>query len=173
MPELISVVKKDEIQLQISKIAQTISIDYQGRELILIGVLKGAFLFLADLVRQLTLEKIKIDFLQASSYGADTVSSEHIVLKKDIDVEIRGKDVLVVEDIVDTGLTLAYLIDHLKRFDPDSVKVCAMIDKRERRKSAVKVDYVCTTVAKGFLVGYGLDYAEYYRNLPEIYHMKL
>ncbi|MGA6925340.1 MAG: hypoxanthine phosphoribosyltransferase [Desulfosarcina sp.] len=173
MPELISVVKKDEIQLQISKIAQTISIDYQGRELILIGVLKGAFLFLADLVRQLTLEKIKIDFLQASSYGADTVSSEHIVLKKDIDVEIRGKDVLVVEDIVDTGLTLAYLIDHLKRFDPVSVKVCAMIDKGERRKSAVKVDYVCTTVAKGFLVGYGLDYAEYYRNLPEIYHMKL
>ena len=117
-----------------------------------------------------TTEHVKIDFLQASSYGADTVSSENIVLKKDIDVEIRDKDVLVVEDIVDTGLTLAYLIDHLKGLGPKSIKVCAMIDKSERRKAAVKVDYVCTTVEKGFLVGYGLDYAEDYRNLPEIYH---
>lgn len=141
--------------------------------MVLVGVLKGAFLFLSDLARQLTLERIIIDFLQASSYGADTVSSEHIVLKKDIDVDIRGKDVLVVEDIVDTGLTLEYLIDHLKGFGPRTIKVCAMIDKKERRKAAVSVDYVCTTVEKGFLVGYGLDYAEHYRNLPEIYHMKL
>ncbi|MBC2712984.1 MAG: hypoxanthine phosphoribosyltransferase [Desulfosarcina sp.] len=173
MPEFIPVIKKDEIQHQISRIAETISTDYQGRELVLIGVLKGAFLFLADLVRQLTLAKVKIDFLQASSYGADTVSSESIVLKKDIDVDIRGKDVLVVEDIVDTGLTLAYLINHLEGFGPSSIKVCAMIDKRERRAAAVNVDYVCTTVENGFLVGYGLDYAEDYRNLPEIYHMKL
>jgi hypoxanthine phosphoribosyltransferase len=173
MPELIPVIKKDEIRRQISRIAATISSDYQGRELVLIGVLKGAFLFLADLVRLLTLEQLKIDFLQASSYGADTVSSERIVLKKDIDVDIRGKDVLVVEDIVDTGFTLAYLIKHLKGFDPRSIKVCAMIDKTERRREAVTVDYACKTVEKGFLVGYGLDYAEEYRNLPEIYHMKL
>jgi hypoxanthine phosphoribosyltransferase len=173
MPEFISVIKKHEIQRQILRIAETISADYQGRELVLIGVLKGAFLFLADLARELKLEKIKIDFLQASSYGADTESSENIVLKKDIDVDIRGKDVLVVEDIVDTGLTLAYLTNHLKGFGPSSVKVCAMIDKSERRKAAIKVDYACTTVEKGFLVGYGLDYAENYRNLPEIYQMKL
>jgi hypoxanthine phosphoribosyltransferase len=95
------------------------------------------------------------------------------VLKKDIDVDIRGKDVLVVEDIVDTGLTLAYLIRHLEGFRPSSVKVCAMIDKRERRKAAIGVDYACMTIEKGFLVGYGLDYAEDYRNLPEIYQMKL
>jgi len=173
MPEFTPVFKKDKIQLQISSIAKAISTDYQGRELVLIGVLKGAFIFLSDLVRQLTIEKIKIDFLQASSYGADTVSSETIVLKKDIDVDIRGKDVLVVEDIVDTGLTLAYLISHLERFSPSSIKVCTMIDKSERRQAAINVDYACTTVDEGFLVGYGLDYAEYYRNLPEIYHMKL
>ena len=173
MPQFIPVFKKHEIQRQVLRVAETISTDYQGRELVLIGVLKGAFLFLADLARELKLEKVKIDFLQASSYGADTVSSENIVLKKDIDVDIRGKDVLVVEDIVDTGLTLAYLIRHLKGFGPKSVKVCAMIDKSERRKAAISVDYACTTVEKGFLVGYGLDYAEDYRNLPEIYHMKL
>jgi hypoxanthine phosphoribosyltransferase len=173
MPEFIPVINKRDIQRRIIKIAETISTDYQGRELVLIGVLKGAFLFLADLARELTLERVKIDFLQASSYGADTVSSESIVLKKDIDVDIRGKDVLVVEDIVDTGLTLAYLISHLEGFRPNSIKVCAMIDKKERRKATIPVDYACTTIDKGFLVGYGLDYAEDYRNLPEIYHMKL
>ena len=137
MPEFIPVINKHEIQRQIIRIAETISTDYQGRELVLIGVLKGAFLFLADLARELKLKKVKIDFLQASSYGADTVSSENIVLKKDIDVDIRGKDVLVVEDIVDTGLTLAYLIRHLEGFSPSSIKVCAMIDKGsgERRRS--------------------------------------
>ena len=118
MPEFIPVIKKHDIQRQILRIAETISTDYQGRELVLIGVLKGAFLFLADLARELKLETVKIDFLQASSYGADTVSSENVVLKKDIDVDIRGKDVLVVEDIVDTGLTLACIIRHLERFNP-------------------------------------------------------
>ena len=173
MPDFTPVLEEAEIKRQVSRIAKIISADYQGRELVLVGVLKGAFLFLADLARALTLEHIKIDFLQASSYGADTVSSEKIILKKDIDVDICGKDVIVVEDIVDTGLTLAFLIEHLKSFGPGSIKVCAMIDKKERRKAAVHVDYVCSTVEKGFLVGYGLDYAEDYRNLPEIYHMKL
>lgn len=173
MPEFTPVISEDEIHRQISRIAQTISGDYRGRELVMVGVLKGAFLFLADLARQLTLEKIKIDFIQASSYGADTVSSEKILLKKDIDIDVRGKDILLVEDIVDTGLTLAYLINHLRGFGPNSVKVCAMIDKSERRKTTVKVDYACFAVATGFLVGYGLDYAEDYRNLPEIYHMEL
>ncbi|MGD8702237.1 MAG: hypoxanthine phosphoribosyltransferase [Desulfosarcina sp.] len=173
MPDFTLVLNKDEIERQISEIAKIISADYQGQELVLVGVLKGAFLFLADLARELKLDNLKIDFLQASSYGGDTISSETIVLKKDIDVDIRDKDVLVVEDIVDTGLTLAFLVDHLRRFGPKSIKVCAMIDKKERRKAAVAVDYACTTIEKGFLVGYGLDYAEDYRNLPEIYHLKL
>jgi hypoxanthine phosphoribosyltransferase len=173
MPDFTLVLNKDEIERQISEIAKIISADYQGQELVLVGVLKGAFLFLADLARELKLDNLKIDFVQASSYGGDTISSETIVLKKDIDVDIRDKDVLVVEDIVDTGLTLAFLVDHLRRFGPKSIKVCAMIDKKERRKAAVAVDYACTTIEKGFLVGYGLDYAEDYRNLPEIYHLKL
>ncbi len=173
MPEFTPVIEKDEIHRQISRIAKIISTDYKGRELVLIGVLKGAFIFLADLVRQLTLEKVMVDFLQASSYGADTVSSENIRLKKDIDVDIFGKDVLVVDDIVDTGLTMVHLVSHLERFSPSSIKVCTMIDKSERRKAAVHVDYACSTVKKGFLVGYGLDYAEYYRNMPGIYHLKL
>ena len=173
MPDFTPVLKKDDIESKISKIAAIISEDYQDRELVLVGVLKGAFVFLADLARQLKLERIIIDFLQASSYGADTVSSGDIVLKKDIDVDIHDKDVLVVEDIVDTGLTLAYLIDHLRSRSPRSIRVCAMIDKKERRQSTVAVDYACTTVDQGFLVGYGLDYAENFRNLPEIYHMKL
>ena len=173
MPELTSVYTSDEIQHHISRIADTISTDYKGEELILIGVLKGAFLFLADLARNLTLERVKIDFLQASSYGADIKSSESIVLKKDIDINIGGKHVLLVEDIVDTGLTLAYLINHINGLDPKSVKICTLIDKSERRQTDVYVDYVCMTVKEGFLVGYGLDYAEDFRNLPEIYHMKL
>ena len=173
MPDFTCVLDKEKIKKQISKTAKIISTDYRGRELVLVGVLKGAFLFLADLARELTVERVKIDFLQASSYGADTVSSENIVLKKDIDIDIRGKDVIVVEDIVDTGLTLSYLIAHLKTLGPSSIKVCAMIDKKERRKAAVHVDYVCCSVEKGFLVGYGLDYAEDFRNLPQIYHMKL
>jgi hypoxanthine phosphoribosyltransferase len=94
-------------------------------------------------------------------------------LKKDIDINIRGKDVLLVEDIVDTGLTLTHLIKHIQGFGPNSVKVCAMVDKSERREMAIKVDYACVAVKEGFLVGYGLDYAEDYRNLPEIYNLKL
>jgi hypoxanthine phosphoribosyltransferase len=173
MPDFKPILNKNDIENQISRLAATISEDYRGRELVLVGVLKGAFVFLADLARQLKLDHVKIDFLQASSYGADTVSSENIVLKKDIDIDIHDKDVLVVEDIVDTGLTLAYLIDHLSSRNPRSIRVCAMIDKMERRKATVSVDYAGTTVDQGFLVGYGLDYAENYRNLPEIYHLKL
>jgi hypoxanthine phosphoribosyltransferase len=173
MPEFTPVIQKDEIQHRISSIAEAISADYRGRELVLIGVLKGAFFFLADLARQLKLEKIKIDFIQASSYGADTISSEKIILKKDIEIDIRGKDVLVVEDIIDTGLTLTHIIEHLQDLGPKSIKVCTMIDKSERRKLDVTVDYACKAVEKGFLVGFGLDYAEDYRNLPEIYTLKL
>ena len=136
-------------------------------------MLKGAFVFLADLIRLLTLEKIKVDFLQASSYGADTVSSEKVMLKKDIDVDICGKDVLLVEDIIDSGLTIAFLVRHLESFNPSSIKICTMIDKAERRKVPIHADYSCNFVEEGFLVGYGLDYAENYRNLSEIYHMKL
>jgi hypoxanthine phosphoribosyltransferase len=172
MPEFIPVLQKKDIESKIAEVSRKISDEYQGRELVMIGVLKGAFVFFADLMRQIRLEKIQVDFLRTASYGSGTLSSEKICLTKDIDLNIEGKDVLVVEDIVDTGLTLAFIIDHLRKSNPRSVKVCAMIDKRERRQTNIRVDYACHVAEEGFLVGYGLDHAEYFRNLPELYQIK-
>ncbi|MCB2168862.1 MAG: hypoxanthine phosphoribosyltransferase [Deltaproteobacteria bacterium] len=172
MSEFIPVLTKKEIDAQVSHIAQVISADYKDRELILIGILKGAFIFLSDLIRQLSIP-VKVDFMCVSSYGDHTTSSGRIKLIKDVDIDINNKDVLIVEDIVDTGITLSYLVDHLHASGASSVRICTLIDKRERRETDVRVDYACHTVDKGFLVGYGLDYAEFYRNLPEVYHLKL
>ena len=172
MPELIPVLTKAQIEKLVDDMARKISDDYKHQDLVLIGVLKGAFIFLSDLCRHLTIP-VKIDFVQASSYGSGTSSSGNIKLNKDIDIVIRGKDVLVVEDIVDTGLTLSYLIEYIKGFGSKTVKLCTMIDKRERRETDIRVDYACHVVDKGFLVGYGLDYAENYRELPGIFHLKL
>lgn len=172
MSEFIPVLTKKEIDAQVSHIAQVISADYKDRELILIGILKGAFIFLSDLIRQLTIP-VKVDFMCVSSYGDHTTSLGRIKLIKDVDININNKDVLIVEDIVDTGITLSYLVDHLHASGASSVRICTLIDKRERRETDVRVDYACHTVDKGFLVGYGLDYAEFYRNLPEVYHLKL
>ncbi|MCP3954593.1 MAG: hypoxanthine phosphoribosyltransferase [Desulfobacterales bacterium] len=171
MPELIPVLKREEIEELTASVAQQISSDYKGHPLVIIGVLKGAFIFLADLVRQITIP-VQVDFVKAASYGSGATSSGKIELTKEIDIDIAGKDVLVVEDIVDSGLTLAYLIDYLKKFKPESVRICTLLDKYERRQSKVKVDYACYTIEKGFLVGYGLDYDEAYRELPAIYHLK-
>lgn len=172
MPELIPVLDKNDIDNIVAQVARKISSDYQNQELVLIGVLKGAFVFLADLVRHLSIP-VKVDFIGVSSYGASTSTSGNIRLTKDIETDVRNKDVLVVEDIVDTGLTLAYIVDYIKTFEPKTVRVCVFIDKYERRKTNIKVDYACHEVDKGFLVGYGLDYNEDYRNLAEIYHLKL
>jgi hypoxanthine phosphoribosyltransferase len=172
MPELIPVLKKDEIDHLVVQMARKISSDYHKSELVLIGILKGAYIFLADLARQLSIP-VQVDFIAVSSYGAGTSSSGKIRLIKDIGIDILNKDVLIVEDIVDTGLTLAYIVDHVKSYSPNTVKVCALIDKRERRKTEVEIDYAGHSVSEGFLVGYGLDYSEYYRNLPDIYHLKL
>ena len=172
MSEFIPVLTKKEIDAQVSHIAQVISADYKDRELILIGILKGAFIFLSDLIRQLSIP-VKVDFMCVSSYGDHTATSGRIKLIKDVDIDINNKDVLIVEDIVDTGITLSYLVDHLHASGASSVRICTLIDKRERRETDVRVDYACHTVDKGFLVGYGLDYAVFYRNLPEVYHLKL
>jgi hypoxanthine phosphoribosyltransferase len=172
MPELIPVLDKNDIDNIVAQVARKISSDYQNQELVLIGVLKGAFVFLADLVRHLNIP-VKVDFIGVSSYGASTSTSGNIRLTKDIETDVRNKDVLVVEDIVDTGLTLAYIVDYIKTFEPKTVRVCVFLDKYERRKTNIKVDYACHEVDKGFLVGYGLDYNEDYRNLAEIYHLKL
>jgi len=171
MTDLIPVLNKDDIEKMVAAVAKKISADYKDRELILIGVLKGAFVFLSDLMRQITIP-VKIDFVGISSYGSNTVSSGKIKLTRDIEINIKNKDVLIVEDIVDTGLTLKYLVDHLKSFAPNSVKICALLDKLERRETEINIDYLCHRIEKGFIVGYGIDYAENYRNLPAIYQLK-
>ena len=172
MSKLIPVLKQAEITNKIAIVAEQISTDYKNADLVLIGVLKGAFIFMADLIRQISLEKIMIDFVQVASYGSGSETSGKISVIKDIAVDIKGKDVLIVEDILDSGLTLSFLTAHFEKHQPNSVKICAMIDKKERRQVDIKADYTCHQVDSGFLVGYGLDYAERYRNLPEIYHLK-
>ena len=171
MVDLIPILNEDEIEKMVADIAQKISDDYKNSELVLIGVLKGAFVFMSDLIRKITIP-VKIDFVGISSYGSNTVSSGKITLTRNIEIDIKNKDVLIIEDIVDTGLTLKYLIDYLKSFDPKSVKICALLDKHERRETEINIDYPCHKIEKGFIVGYGIDYAEDYRNLPAIYHLK-
>lgn len=171
MPRLIPVLSAEEIALRVKQLGAQISADYQGRELVLVGVLKGAFVFLADLARQIRLP-MKIDFLQAASYGTETRSSGAVSLLKPIEIDIRDKDVLLVEDIVDTGLTVQRLLDLLRSCGPRSLKLCAMIDKRERREVEVPIAYAGHTVSHGFLVGYGLDFAEDYRHLDGIFHFQ-
>jgi hypoxanthine phosphoribosyltransferase len=172
MSELIPVLAADEIHLLVKEMARRISADYRDRELVMIAVLKGSFVFLADLIRQLEIP-VTVDFLQACSYGSGTQSCGAVRLAKDFEVDIRNKDVLLVEDIVDTGLTVNRIIDHLKSFQPLSVGVCTLIDKRERREAEVRIAYSGHVTEKGFLVGYGLDYAEAYRHLPGLFHLKL
>lgn len=172
MPEFIPVLTKSDIRDSVAALGERLSADYKGKDLVLIGVLKGAFIFLSDLIRHITVP-VKIDFIRAASYGDNTETSGRIKLTKDVEIDLRDKDVLLVEDIVDTGLTLAHLVDYLKSLGLKSIKICTLVDKRERRQAAVSVDYACHVVEEGFLVGYGLDYAEDYRHLPEIYHLKL
>jgi hypoxanthine phosphoribosyltransferase len=172
MPELIPVLTKNDIDTLVSAMARTISSDYQDHDLVLIGVLKGAFVFISDLVRHLSIPVI-IDFIRVLSYGSGVSSSRNIQLTKDIEIDIKNKDVLIIEDIVDTGLTLKYLINYLKTYHPKTVRVCTLIDKHERREVDVEIDYICHSVDEGFLVGYGLDYDEDYRYLPGVYHFQL
>ncbi len=153
------------------EIAERISKDYEGKELLLVGVLKGGFMFLADLAREITID-VNIDFISCSSYGNSTVSSGIVRILKDIDYDITGKHVLLVEDLIDTGLTLTYLKDLFKAKHCASVKVCTILDKPSRRKVDLEVDYQGIIIPDEFVVGYGLDYAEKYRNLPEVYVME-
>jgi hypoxanthine phosphoribosyltransferase len=171
MVDLIPVLTEDQIREKVALLARQISSDYQDNPLVLIGVLKGAVVFLSDLMRQLTIP-VEIDFLCLSSYGNSDVSSGRVLIRKDITIDVKDKHVLLVEDIIDSGLTLAGLRDQLKSKGARSIRICVMIDKLERRKTDIRADYVCHTVNGGFLVGYGLDYAEKYRNLPGISQIK-
>jgi hypoxanthine phosphoribosyltransferase len=157
-----------EIKNRVQELALQISRDYEGRELIVIGILRGAFIFMADLVREISVP-CKIDFARVASYGAGAESSGKIVMTKDIETSICGRDVLIVEDIADTGLTLRYLVSWLQERNPRSLKVCVFLDKHVKRKVSFEADYVGFTIDDSFVVGYGLDFDEQYRCLPDIY----
>lgn len=159
------------IQGRIRELAEQISMDYSDREPIVLGVLNGVVFFFADLVREMTIP-LRIDFIRATSYGSGTSSSGSVRLTKDLEISIKNEPVILVEDIVDTGLTLTEVLKKLRERDPESIKVCALIDKLERRNMEVTIDYCGFQVEKGFLVGYGLDYNEQYRYLSDIYLMK-
>lgn len=171
MSKLKVLITKEQLAAKTKEIAERISKDYEGKELLLVGVLKGGFMFLADLAREITID-VNIDFISCSSYGNSTVSSGIVRILKDIDYDITGKHVLLVEDLIDTGLTLTYLKDLFKAKHCASVKVCTILDKPSRRKVDLDVDYQGIIIPDEFVVGYGLDYAEKYRNLPEVYVME-
>lgn len=156
-----------EVSARISEIAAEISKDYEGKQVHLICVLKGGVVFTCELAKRLTVP-VSMDFMSVSSYGASTKSSGVVKIVKDLDEQIEGKDVLVVEDIIDSGRTLTYLLDYLNNRNPKSLKLCTLLDKPERRVMEVKVDYTCFQIPDEFIVGYGLDYAQKYRNLPYI-----
>jgi hypoxanthine phosphoribosyltransferase len=171
MPEFIPLISQQEIKEKTREIGQKISRDYKDLDLVVVGVLKGAFVFLADLVRQISIDH-EIDLLGAASYEG-TSSTGQIVFTKQPDLELKGRDVLLVEDIVDTGWTIAKTVEAMQLLNPRSIKICALIDKNERREAQINVDYSCFCIDGGFIVGYGLDYNEKYRNLPAIFNLKL
>lgn len=159
---------EEEVDGRIGEIAKKISQDYEGREVHLICILKGGVFFTCELAKRLTVP-VTMDFMSVSSYGGGTESSGIVKLVKDLDESLEGKNVLIVEDIIDSGRTLAYLIEVLKQRQPADIRLCTLLDKPERRvKKQVKVDYVCFTIPDEFVVGYGLDYDQKYRNLPYI-----
>ncbi len=158
---------RDEIEATVKRLATEIRKDYYGKQPILIGVLKGSFMFMADLVRLLDFP-LEVEFITLSSYGRGRESSGKIKVGQGLRSEVKGKDVLVIEDIVDTGLTISFLLDYLRKKKPASLKLCALTDKPSRRQIPVTIDYLGFTVPDKFLVGYGLDWDEEFRNLPDI-----
>lgn len=167
-----SVLYSEELLAEkVAEIGAKITADYAGKDLLVIGVLKGANIFLGDLVRKIDLP-VQIDFIAASSYGSSTESSGVVRIMKDLDYSIEGKHVLIVEDIIDTGLTLHYLLDNFETRNPASLAVCTLLDKPERRKVNIDVTYSGFDIPDEFIVGYGIDFAEKYRNLPYIATLK-
>ena len=160
-------VQPDELRARVEALGAQISTDYDGRDLLLVGVLKGAIFFLSDLMRQIEIP-VEVDFMAVASYGSQTDSSGVVRILKDLDAPIEGRDVLIVEDIIDSGLTLQYLMRNLGARNPGSLEVCALLTKPERRKVEVVPRYVGFEIPDRFAIGYGLDHAERYRNLPYV-----
>lgn len=158
---------EEEVNAKINQVAQQISKDYEGKEIHLLCVLKGGVFFMCELAKRITVP-VSMDFMALSSYGNGTESSGNIKVKKELDESIEGKEVLIVEDIVDSGRTLSYLVEELGKRNPASIRLCTLLDKPERRVVDIHADYTCFEIPDEFVVGYGLDYAQRYRNLPYI-----
>lgn len=164
-------VTEEEIQAKVKELGQKITEDYQGKNLMLVGILKGAVMFLSDLAKNINIP-VLLDFMAVSSYGSSTTSTGVVRIIKDLETSIEDKDILIVEDIIDTGLTLSYLTDNLRKRGAKSVRIVTLLDKPERRKVNVPVDYSGFFIPDEFVVGYGIDYAEKYRNLPFVATLK-
>ena len=160
-------ITEEQLAAKVAEMGAQISKDYQGRKLIILGVLKGSVVFMSDLIRSITVP-VEMDFMAVSSYGAGVKTSGVVKIQKDLDRLIAGYDVLVVEDILDSGMTLSYLTELLRERDPASIRIATLLDKPDRRKVDIKPDYVGFTIPDEFVVGYGLDYAELYSNLPYV-----
>lgn len=160
-------ISEQDVNERILEISKKINEDYQGKEIHMICVLKGGVFFMCELAKRITVP-VSFDFMSVSSYGDDTKSSGVVRIVKDLDQPLEGKDVIVVEDIIDSGRTLSYLLEILKQRKPESLRLCTLLDKPDRRERDVKVDYTCFEIPDEFVVGYGLDYAQKYRNLPYI-----
>lgn len=158
---------EEEVDARIQEIANDINKNYEGKEVHMICVLKGGVFFMCELAKRITVP-VSLDFMSVSSYGDDTKSSGVVRIVKDLDQPLEGKNVLIVEDIIDSGRTLSYLVEILKKRHPNSIEICTLLDKPERRVTDVKVQYSCFNIPDEFVVGYGLDYAQKYRNLPYI-----
>ena len=168
MAETVTVlISEQEVDARIEELGKQISEDYAGKEVHLICILKGSVFFTCELAKRITVP-VSLDFMSVSSYGDGTVSSGRVKIAKDLDESLEGKDVIIIEDIIDSGRTLYYLMDVLQKRNPNSLKLCTLLDKPERRVTDVKVDYVGFEIPDEFVVGYGLDYAQKYRNLPYI-----
>ena len=162
---------QEDIWEKANELGKQITEDYKDKDLILIGTLRGAVMWMADMMRNIDLD-MQIDFISASSYGGGTTSSGNVVIKMDVGLDVSGKDILIIEDIIDSGNTLKYLKDYFKNRNAASVKICTLLDKPLRRVAAVYGDYIGFTVDDLFIVGYGLDYDQKYRNLPYITYLE-
>jgi len=166
--QLSILITREEIEQSVARLAREIERDYEDKQPLFVGVLQGSFVFMADLIRRLDLP-LELDFIRVCSYGAGQESSGSVKLMQDVGSPIEGRDVLVIEDIVDTGITISFVLDHLGKRKPASLKLCALTDKPSRRRVPVSIDYLGLTVPDEFIVGYGMDCDERFRNLPHIY----
>lgn len=159
---------EEQIRAAVKRLAEKISSDFDDEEIVFVSVLKGSFMFISDLMKEIK-NPVVIDFIRATSYGCDTTTSGKVTLTKDLETDIADKNVIIIEDIIDSGLTLTAIREMLLARKPRALKICALVDKRSRRKVEIEGDYVGFSIDDGFIVGYGVDYAERYRNLPAIY----